>query len=415
MISSLRQNALTRRPPVPRELIYSTHRNVSISCLKAARISSRHGVSPSGAIQVRLLSNEIPPSQQQSTPHNVPDDVRLVSSVKPRKLELRPGPVKTLSNAQSSNPPEPITVPSPKVSLETSTDIEKEKRVVSSSSSTSTSGASESVIETAKHDYEAAAVHGLLAPPPEGASRIRKLFHQAKELFKFYVRGLKLIYTNRNRVLQIQERVKSGGSPLTRRESRFVHTYRQDIVKLIPFALTIIIAEELIPLMVIYAPFLLPSTCILPSQKERIDGKRRDKQRAFFMEASDIFAAIRARQSTHSSALTADSLLQGNALVYFSGTLGLSTFGPPFRLRRSVKKHLAFIREDDDLLRCENQIGSLTDAELRDAIEERGLLKNSVSPKEWRHQLDWWLANTTAPELEPIQQRIYLIAEAAAK
>jgi len=42
-------------------------------------------------------------------------------------------------------------------------------------------------------------------------------------------------------------------------------------------------------------------------------------------------------------------------------------------------------------------------------------LKNSVSPKEWRHQLDWWLANTTAPELEPIQQRIYLIAEAAAK
>ena len=48
--------------------------------------------------------------------------------------------------------------------------------------------------------------------------------------------------------------------------------------RLIPFLLIVIIAEEVIPLVVIYAPFLLPSTCLLPSQKERIDAKKREKQ-----------------------------------------------------------------------------------------------------------------------------------------
>jgi LETM1 and EF-hand domain-containing protein 1, mitochondrial len=35
------------------------------------------------------------------------------------------------------------------------------------------------------------------------------------------------------------------------------------------------------PLIVLYAPGMLPSTCILTSQRERSDAKRREKQRAF--------------------------------------------------------------------------------------------------------------------------------------
>lgn len=44
-----------------------------------------------------------------------------------------------------------------------------------------------------------------------------------------------------------------------------------------PFVLTALILEEIIPLIVLYAPSMLPSTCILPSQRERIQDKAIDK------------------------------------------------------------------------------------------------------------------------------------------
>ena len=45
-----------------------------------------------------------------------------------------------------------------------------------------------------------------------------------------------------------------------------------------PFVLVLIILEEALPLIVIYAPFMLPSTTILPSQSERIYVKKEDKK-----------------------------------------------------------------------------------------------------------------------------------------
>ena len=47
-----------------------------------------------------------------------------------------------------------------------------------------------------------------------------------------------------------------------------------------PFVLTILILEEALPFVVLYFPALLPSTCLLPSQRERIEAKRREKQAA---------------------------------------------------------------------------------------------------------------------------------------
>lgn len=409
MISSLKHHALTSRIIVPKNAASIARPGLNANHAKVTRSPRLSGrpLPRTLVVQVRLISSGTSPSPQQPNTLQLQNDIPLMSSsAKPRKVELRPGPLKATTSEQTSARED---LSPPVVQPKSGVIIEKED----STAKASAVPESEGVIETAKHDYEVAADHGLLAPPPENASRLRKLFHQAKELFKFYVRGLKLIYTNRARVLQIQQRVKDGGLPLTRRESRFIRTYKQDLVKLIPFALTIIIAEELIPLMVLYAPFLLPSTCILPSQKDRIDNKRRDKQRAHLAEASDIFAAIRAHQQTNAATPTADSLLHGNTLVYLAGTLGLSTFGPPFRLRRSVKKHLAFIEEDDNLLRRESQSSSLTDTELRDATEERGLLTGSASPNEQRRQLNWWLDNTNVAKHESITRRIQLIAEAA--
>ena len=89
------------------------------------------------------------------------------------------------------------------------------------------------------------------------------------------------------------------------------------IFRLIPFALIILIAEEVIPLVVMYTPGLLPSTCILPAQKERIDKNKREKQRAYALSTREVFERI--RQRGEDSNVSAKQLLDGPALAAISG------------------------------------------------------------------------------------------------
>lgn len=122
-------------------------------------------------------------------------------------------------------------------------------------------------------------------------------------MFYFYSRGIKLIFvTHRKQASAIRRRVQEARvrgeeAAMTRSETRFVQTYRKDLIKsvpcvrllfvtelkvcrLLPFLLTILILEEALPLVILYLPGLLPSTCLLPSQRERIEAKRREKQLA---------------------------------------------------------------------------------------------------------------------------------------
>ena len=48
----------------------------------------------------------------------------------------------------------------------------------------------------------------------------------------------------------------------------------------------VMILEEIIPLVVMYAPGLLPSTCILPSQLERIQGRAEAKRKEALLALS---------------------------------------------------------------------------------------------------------------------------------
>jgi LETM1 and EF-hand domain-containing protein 1, mitochondrial len=82
--------------------------------------------------------------------------------------------------------------------------------------------------------------------------------------------------------------------------------------------LIILIIEEIIPLVVMYAPGLLPSTCILPSQKERIDAKKREKKAAYVATMPETFEEIRQRGLADPSADTR-ALLDGEGLVAIGG------------------------------------------------------------------------------------------------
>lgn len=62
--------------------------------------------------------------------------------------------------------------------------------------------------------------------------------------------------------------------------------------RLVPFIAIVLLLEEVIPLIVLYAPGMLPSTCVLTSQRERIDEKRREKQRAYIETMREVFLDV---------------------------------------------------------------------------------------------------------------------------
>lgn len=82
-----------------------------------------------------------------------------------------------------------------------------------------------------------------------------------------------------------------------------------------PFIAIVLILEEVIPLIVLYAPGMLPSTCVLTSQRDRIDAKRREKQRAYSETMRDVFLEVRKA----GPAALASSLPSNNSAIALCG------------------------------------------------------------------------------------------------
>ena len=68
--------------------------------------------------------------------------------------------------------------------------------------------------------------------------------------------------------------------------------------------LVALILEEVIPLIVMYIPGMLPSTCVLPSQRLRIEAKRHERQR----EAHDLAKSTNAFGNVDMGSLSLKSL-----------------------------------------------------------------------------------------------------------
>ncbi|EKM54042.1 uncharacterized protein PHACADRAFT_196477 [Phanerochaete carnosa HHB-10118-sp] len=396
--------------PQPRPLSYAAAQRYRPSCRSEPRLLRPGFASACGGGGARRpYSTPVPPPPPtEKTDATAVDGGTLPGAprTKKQKVDLHPAPVRPKTAAGPS---------APKASS---------KPAVTAAAATATTGSvgahpaagSTGVVAQAKADVEDAAQHGILKPPPEDAGRLMRLWHQAKELFKFYVRGLKLIHTNRKRANAMRERVKNGGPPLTRWETRFVRTYQEDALKLIPFALIILIAEEAIPLVVVYAPFLLPSTCILPSQKERIDAKKREKKAACASAMADIFEGIRQRALADSSADSASLLGSRTDLVAVGGLLGHSAYGwGSLRVRR-IQRHLLQVAGDDALLLKEDMGKALTLAELQEALDERGILTDGLSHKQRQARLHWWLTQVSqhSQAADPVARRIVLVASSGA-
>ncbi|KAJ6497892.1 hypothetical protein C8R45DRAFT_143713 [Mycena sanguinolenta] len=266
--------------------------------------------------------------------------------------------------------------------------------------------------ETTAKDIADAESHGILTPPPEGAGWAKSTLHKAIQIAKFYFRGVKLVYARGKMARAIKKRVAAAGAPLERWEHRMIHIQKGDEKKLVPFVFIAIILEEVIPLIAIWFPQMLPSTCILPSQRDRIRQGFIDAAVAVPATWGPAFASLTRPVDTTSGEIPLKALADRKLVKALGSLMHLS--GPALTARRRVQKHLTFIQADDVFL-AQEDIHGLTTQELLQALRERGI--NNISPAsnhaEHVQQLTWWLKSVD--NQDTIARRIYLVALQASR
>ncbi|KIK67006.1 hypothetical protein GYMLUDRAFT_844297, partial [Collybiopsis luxurians FD-317 M1] len=266
------------------------------------------------------------------------------------------------------------------------------------------------VKQLVQQDLRHAEKLGVLQPAAPDATGFRKLLHSTIQLTKFYFRGAKLIYTRGKEVRAIKSRIRSGGLALTRAEGRLIHLQRRDVTKLIPFIIMAIVLEELIPVAAIYAPFMLPSTCILPGQRSRIDEKKTQKAMAAAADPEHVLAAI--RKNAVNGTLSSSALSGTGSAAVVCSLLRLPTFGNDLLRIWRIKRHLSFIRDDDALLLQDKLEDRLKEHDLIQALEERGFIVQNLPLEVQKARLKWWLNSIKdTSDDSAISRRLFLLTD----
>ena len=205
--------------------------------------------------------------------------------------------------------------------------------------------------------------------------RAQNMWSNIKYLFRFYLNGVKQIWRNRTTVRDIHADVRRTKRDYTWEEMQMIRTHSKDMVKLPLFVLILATVEELLPLMVIYTPFMLPSTCILPSQLTKI------RQR-FELKRSTAIKSLRATlpspgvlNVSDESAQAAVAALPSQALNELTTIYNLSKWGGSIMQRSRIVSHMRILQEDDDRLAKSKTFTSTEDADykLSNACIQRGM------------------------------------------
>ncbi|KDQ57737.1 hypothetical protein JAAARDRAFT_178155 [Jaapia argillacea MUCL 33604] len=382
--------------------VATTHRTPVIQGrwrYKSTAILDRH-LSPRDNISFRLVSRAASSSSRKTPSTSKPSETTLPPPQPPAhkpKVELRPAPIKPSKASLSVKPADQGAKASPP------TVLSKEQP----------SPGTTVLREANKKDMEDAQKHGILAPPPPDAGRVGQMWHNLKQYFKFYVRGIKMVYTHWERARAMNQRVASGGHPLTRWETRFLKTHQSDMIKIVPFIMIVVIIEEIIPLIVLYVPGMLPSTCVLPSQRERIEQKRHERQQVAADKLRGFFEQIRTKGEANGSVPLAE--LTQTQLRAICMLLDLSSRGVPSMTAKRIKKRLEYIAKDDELLTKEGMGERLSTHEIIEALHERGVVTAGIREKDLLTRLRWWLNNVSKSDQgDDISRRIAVLGKAGA-
>ncbi|KAL9054582.1 MAG: hypothetical protein Q9162_004044 [Coniocarpon cinnabarinum] len=216
----------------------------------------------------------------------------------------------------------------------------------------------------------------------------------------------------------------AAGYELTRREHRQFHRTVQDLGRLLPFSVFVIVpfAELLLPVALRLFPNLLPST--YEGQKAK-DAKAKQlrstrKEVSSFLrqtlketglpvtaanarreEFIDFFKKVRTTGESPSAQdvikvckifkddLTLDNLSRPQ-LVGISRYMNMGTFGTDALLRYQIRHRMRQIKRDDRAISYEG-VDSLSVPELQTACAARGLMTHTLSPGRLRDDLHTWL------------------------
>ncbi|KAG4219246.1 LETM1 domain-containing protein, partial [Phytophthora cactorum] len=211
---------------------------------------------------------------------------------------------------------------------------------------------------------------------------------------------------------------------LTRRENRQLRRTVQDLGRLVPFSVFVIVpfAEALLPIALKLFPNLLPSTYEAQQSKDKKAATLRATRKevsAFLRETlketglplspsttqkeefATFFRKLRATGEKPSTEdvikvckafrddLTLDNLSRPQ-LVSMCRYLNLNTFGTDIMLRYQIRHRMRQIKRDDKAISFEG-VDSLNVAELQTACASRGIKTHTVSPARLREDLQSWL------------------------
>ncbi len=276
---------------------------------------------------------------------------------------------------------------------------------------------------TAVHSGGAAGSLDLSAKDANKEEKKLTLGQKIKKEAQHYWDGTKLLATE----VKISTRLAlkmAAGYELTRRENRQLQRTVQDLGRLVPFSVFVIVpfAELLLPVALRLFPNMLPSTYEGSKSREKkasfLLATRRDvsdflrqtlketglpiqaatTQRAEF---TNFFRKVRATGEkptaedvikvckTFKDDVTLDNLSRPQ-LVSMCRYLNLNTFGTDMMLRYQIRHRMRQIKRDDRAISYEG-VDSLTTLELQTACASRGIKSYGVSPARLREDLQTWL------------------------
>ncbi|KAF4637460.1 hypothetical protein G7Y89_g624 [Cudoniella acicularis] len=249
------------------------------------------------------------------------------------------------------------------------------------------------------------------------------LMQKVKREAMHYWDGTKLLATE----VRISTRLAlkmAAGYELSRREHRQLQRTVQDIARLVPFSVFVLVpfAELLLPVALRLFPNMLPSTyegqkskdtkaTSLRTTRKEVSNFLRNTLKETGLplspataqreEFTQFFRKLRSTGETPTSAdvikvckifkddLTLDNLSRPQ-LVGMCKYMNLNTFGTDMMLRYQIRHRMRQIKRDDRAISYEG-IDSLSVPELQVAAMSRGIRTHGVSPGRLRDDLQSWL------------------------
>ncbi|KAK1232966.1 LETM1 domain-containing protein ylh47 [Marasmius sp. AFHP31] len=265
--------------------------------------------------------------------------------------------------------------------------------------------------------------NAVATPEPAKGPLLSRAWKKVKHEAAHYWHGSKLLVSEVRISARLQWKILHG-EQLTRRERRQLKRTTQDLLRLVPFAVFVIVPfmELLLPVALKLFPNMLPSTFedkFAAEEKQRKLLRSRLEMAKFLQETlresplkanahivgsdafKEFFRKLRATGESPSAAdiinvarlfdddLTLDNLSRPQ-LVSMCRYMDLNAFGTDNFLRGAIRSRLLNLRRDDQSIDSEG-VDSLTTSELQGACQSRGIRTTGVSLAKLREELSGWI------------------------